>query len=65
VGRVGLRSAGRGGWGAFDGLGVPGVQPFADFLRGVGAAVTLGAGDHDTGRGHAEQGGQADRLPAG
>jgi amino acid efflux transporter len=49
--RPGLAGSGR--------FGEPGVQPFPDFGRGVGAAAALVTDDHHPGGGHACEGGQS------
>ena len=43
--------------------GVPLVQPGADVVRRVGAALPLVAGQHDPGRRHAGEAGQSEELP--
>jgi len=40
-------------------FGQPGVQPFPDFIRGIGTAAPLVADDHCPGRDHAREGGQS------
>lgn len=48
-----------GGWLGLGCLGVPGVQPLADFLWGIGAAAALIPGDHHPGRCDTGEGRQA------
>ena len=43
--------------------GVPLVQPGADVVRRVGAALPLVAGQHGTGRRHPGEAGQSEQLP--
>ena len=50
------------GCGRFGGFGQPGVQPFPDFVRGVGAAAPLVADDHCPGRGHTRESGQSQHF---
>ena len=57
--RPGLRV----GWRVALHFGEPGVQPFPDLVRRLGAAAALGPGDHHSGGGDACEGGQSRHLP--
>jgi hypothetical protein len=51
------------GWLGLGCLGEPGVQLFSDFLRGIGAAAALIAGDRHPGSGYACKGRQSQHFP--